>query len=91
MAELTISNDLQSNSSSDTVTGMSETPLLITTDNRTRDSSDGEEPPTKKCKIISNDKPRLLEDRIGSILSCCICLDLSILAMFQVRIEKISC
>jgi hypothetical protein len=41
------------------------------------------EPPLKKCRIQSNDKPRLLEDRIGSILSCCICLDLSTLAMYQ--------
>jgi succinate-acetate transporter protein len=47
-----------------------------------------EEPPSKKCKILSNDKPRLLEDRIGSILSCCICLDLSTLAMFQVEIQR---
>lgn len=55
---------------------VSETPLL-----------DVEGPPSKKCKISSNDKPRLLEDRIGSILSCCICLDLSTLAMFQVKIN----
>jgi hypothetical protein len=49
------------------------------------DSINIDEPPTKKCKITSNDKPRLLEDRIGSILSCCICLDLSTLPIFQVK------
>jgi hypothetical protein len=81
MAEITIS---QQNSSSDTVSNMNETPLLISTDNPTSNSDDIEEPPSKKCKIFSNDKSRLLEDRIGSILSCCICLDLSTLAMFQV-------
>ena len=41
------------------------------------------EPPLKKCKILPNEKSRTLEDRIGSILSCCICLDLSSLAMYQ--------
>lgn len=51
-------------------------------------SLNSEEPPAKKCKILSNEKSRLLEERIGSILSCCICLDLSILAMFQVKKNK---
>ncbi len=82
MAEVTILNDEQQNP----VSGVHETPLLIVTDNLPTDSGDVEEPPTKKCKHISSDKSRLLEDRIGSILSCCICLDLSTLAMFQVRI-----
>lgn len=41
------------------------------------------EPPLKKSRIQSNEKARTLEDRIGSILSCCICLDLSSLAMYQ--------
>ncbi|CAF0946343.1 unnamed protein product [Rotaria sordida] len=83
MADTTNSNDLQQNSLSDTVSNTNEIPLLIGTDNSTSDSGDVEEPPAKKCKISLTDKPRLLEDRIGSILSCCICLDLSILAMFQ--------
>jgi hypothetical protein len=64
-----------------------QTPLLTVINNPISDSDDVEEPPTKKSKIISNDKPRLLEERIGSILSCCICLDLSTLAMFQVKLE----
>jgi hypothetical protein len=81
MADVTIS---QQNSSSDTISNINETPLLISTDNPTSNLDDTEEPPSKKCKILSNDKSRLLEDRIGSILSCCICLDLSTLAMFQV-------
>jgi hypothetical protein len=68
MAEVTTTN---------IVSNVNETPLLISKD-------DIEEPPSKKCKIFLNDKSRLLEDRIGSILSCCICLDLSTLAMFQV-------
>jgi hypothetical protein len=79
MAEVTISPQ---NSSSNTV---NEIPSLISSDNnQTSNSDDVDEPPSKKCKILLNDKPRLLEDRIGSILSCCICLDLSTLAMFQV-------
>jgi hypothetical protein len=72
MAEVT----LEENSSSN----INETPLLISTESN---FDDIKEPPSKKCKILSNDKPRLLEDRIGSILSCCICLDLSTLAMYQ--------
>ena len=44
-----------------------------------------DEPPAKKCKIQSPEKVRLLEDRLGSILSCCICLDLSTLPMYQVK------
>ncbi len=102
MAELTnttIYNDIQQNSSSEitnlptdtTDTSISSTGIT----NQISDSIDIDEPPTKKCKITSNDKPRLLEDRIGSILSCCICLDLSTLPIFQVRkilikINKIS-
>ncbi len=82
MAEVTILNDVQQNP----VSGVHETQLLMVTDNLPTNSGDVEEPPTKKCKHISSDKSRLLEDRIGSILSCCICLDLSTLAMFQVRI-----
>jgi len=85
----TIRNDLQQNLSSDTVNlppDTNETSLSSTgIANPTSDSVDINEPPAKKCKIISNDKPRLLEDRIGSILSCCICLDLSILPIFQVN------
>jgi hypothetical protein len=92
MAEITtttIYNDLQQNSSSDTVNLPSdtiETSLSSTeTSNSIINSTDIDEPPAKKCKITSNDKPRLLEDRIGSILSCCICLDLSTLPIFQVN------
>ncbi|CAF1287917.1 unnamed protein product [Adineta steineri] len=83
MAEATISNDVQQNLSLNTVSNVNEIPLLTTTDHVPLDSGDINEPPTKKCKNISTDKPRLLEERIGSILSCCICLDLSTLAMFQ--------
>ena len=61
-----------------------ETPLLATPAISTADPDEVDEPPTKKAKIVSNDKSRLLEDRIVSILSCCICLDLSTLPMFQV-------
>jgi len=63
---------------------MTETPLLISTDNSTSNFDDLQEPPTKKCRTLSTHKPRLLEERIASILSCCICLDLSSLAMYQV-------
>jgi hypothetical protein len=84
----TMSNDLQQNLSSETVnlpSDINETLLSGTGNtNPTSDSIDIDEPPTKKCKIASTDKPRLLEDRIGSILSCCICLDLSILPIYQV-------
>ena len=67
------------------LTNTNETALLITTDHHHPSSNveDLEEPPSKKCKTLAHEKPRLLEDRIGSILSCCICLDLSTLAMFQ--------
>jgi hypothetical protein len=81
MAEVTLLNP-----SSDTVSSATETLSLTVTNNPISDSGDVEEPPTKKCRIISTDKSRLLEDRIGSILSCCICLDLSTLAMFQVKL-----
>ncbi|CAF1279424.1 unnamed protein product [Rotaria magnacalcarata] len=85
MAEITIPNDSQRNFSSDTVSisNISEIPMLVSTDHVKLDSNDAEEPPAKKSKVSLNDKTRLLEDRIGSILSCCICLDLSTLAMFQ--------
>ncbi|CAF4159822.1 unnamed protein product, partial [Rotaria magnacalcarata] len=85
MAEITIPNDSQRNFSSDTVSisNISEIPMLVSTDHVKLDSNDAEEPPAKKSKVLLNDKTRLLEDRIGSILSCCICLDLSTLAMFQ--------
>jgi hypothetical protein len=95
MSEITttaIYNDLQqnlpsemSNLPSDTnETSLSSTEIA----NPMTNSTDIDEPPTKKCKITSNDKPRLLEDRIGSILSCCICLDLSTLPIFQVKLSK---
>ena len=58
--------------------------LTTTTSTETPDVDCSDEPPTKKCRIQPTDKPRLLEDRLGSILSCCICLDLSTLPMFQV-------
>ena len=77
MAETTNSYEIQRNPAHDT-------PALATTDQSTIDSSITHEPPRKKSKIPSPEKPRLLEERIGSILSCCICLDLSTLAMFQV-------
>ncbi|CAF1552737.1 unnamed protein product [Adineta ricciae] len=76
MAETTNSNEIQQNPVHDT-------PVLTTTDQSTIDSSVTHEPPRKKSKIPLPEKPRLLEERIGSILSCCICLDLSTLAMFQ--------
>ncbi|CAF0810447.1 unnamed protein product [Didymodactylos carnosus] len=43
------------------------------------------ESPMKKAKLSNSteNKQRLLEDRLGSILSCCICLDLSNLPMYQ--------
>ncbi|CAF5214084.1 unnamed protein product, partial [Rotaria magnacalcarata] len=78
-----ISNDLQTNSSSDLANLPSDTNETIETTNPISDSIVSDEPPTKKCKITSNDKLRLLEDRITSILSCCICLDLSTLPIFQ--------
>jgi hypothetical protein len=80
-------NDIQQNLSSEIINLSSDIVQLVSeTDNSTSESGDIEEPPSKKLKIISNDKSRLLEDRIGSILSCCICLDLSTLPMFQVGI-----
>jgi hypothetical protein len=95
MTELTttgISNDLQQNLSSEIVNLTSDTHETLLsgtgTTNTTSDSIDIDEPPTKKCKITTTDKPRLLEDRIGSILSCCICLDLSTLPIYQVLITK---
>ncbi|CAF3036169.1 unnamed protein product [Rotaria sp. Silwood2] len=82
-----ISNDLQQNLSSEIVnlsSDTNETILLTTgTTNPMLDSTVIDEPPTKKCKITTNDKPRLLEERLSSILSCCICLDLSTLPIFQ--------
>ena len=57
--------------------------------NPTSDSIDVNEPPTKICKITSNNERHLLEDRIGSILSCCICLQLSALPIFQVNFEMV--
>jgi len=87
IASTAIHTDLQQNMSTEIVnlpSDTTETSLSSTgTTNTTTNSTDIDEPPAKKCKIISNDKPRLLEDRIGSILSCCICLDLSTLPIFQ--------
>ncbi|CAF0891772.1 unnamed protein product [Adineta ricciae] len=86
-AEITttgISNDLQPNSSIDLMNLSSDIIESTTaTTNSLLDSIDVNEPPTKKCKVTTNEKPRLLEDRIGSILSCCICLDLSTLPIYQ--------
>ncbi|CAF2041613.1 unnamed protein product [Rotaria magnacalcarata] len=45
--------------------------------------NDIEEPPLKKLRTIADDRSRSLEDRIRPILSCCICLDLSTLSLFQ--------
>jgi hypothetical protein len=85
-------NDLQQNVPSEIgnlPSDTNETSLSSTeTANPITNSTDIDEPPTKKCKITSNDKPRLLEERIGSILSCCICLDLSTLPIFQVKVIK---
>jgi len=95
MSEITTTamyNDLQQNLQSEIgnlPSDTNETSLSSTeTANPITNSTDIDEPPTKKCKITSNDKPRLLEERIGSILSCCICLDLSTLPIFQVKIIK---
>ena len=93
MAELTITptDDLSTGSSSELlIHPPSEIPEnMTTTTAMTTNTVDSDhqidEPPTKKCKIQSQERPRLLEDRLGSILSCCICLDLSILPMFQVE------
>ena len=94
MTEITtsmMSTVLSENSSSEMINislNTSETPMLAAeVVNPTSDSTDVDEPPTKICKIASNDKPRLLEDRIGSILSCCICLELSTLPIFQVNFK----
>jgi len=95
MSEITTTamyNDLQQNLPSEIgnlPSDTNETSLSSAeTTNPITNSTDIDEPPTKKCKITSNDKPRLLEERIGSILSCCICLDLSTLPIFQVKIIK---
>lgn len=82
------STDLQQNLLSETDSAASDSHEVIGTVNQTSDLPDVDEPPAKKCKIASNDKPRLLEDRIGSILSCCICLDLSTLPIFQVKLRS---
>ena len=91
-AEITttgISNDLQPNSSTDLMNLSSDILESTTaTTNSLLDSIDVNEPPTKKCRVTANEKPRLLEDRIGSILSCCICLDLSTLPIYQVRVSN---
>lgn len=91
MSEITSSalyNEIQQNLVSEVINQLSditETSLLSAgTTNSAVDSSTIDEPPAKKPKITTNDKPRLLEDRIGSILSCCICLDLSTLPIYQV-------
>ncbi len=82
----TIYNDIQPNMSTEIPSDATEASISSTgIVNTTLDSIDIDEPPTKKCKLTLNDKPRLLEDRIGSILSCCICLDLSTLPIFQVK------
>lgn len=87
MAELTITpiDDLSTGSSAELLINPSSEMHENTTMTMTTTTADIDEPPTKKCKIQSQEKPRLLEDRLGSILSCCICLDLSILPMFQVE------
>ncbi|UJR16195.1 hypothetical protein I4U23_003105 [Adineta vaga] len=78
MAEATISiNDVQQNPDNETPS------LTTTTDLSSINSTEINEPLAKRFKNQTTDKPRLLEERIGSILSCCICLDLSTLAMFQ--------
>jgi len=65
----------------------------ITTITSTTDCSDHSsgEPPSKKYKLSNNNKPRLLEERLGSILSCCICLDLSNLPMYQCANGHLMC
>lgn len=91
MSEIIIpemSTDLQQNLSSDITNLSSDTNETPGTHNPVSDLNITDEPPTKKCKITSNDKPRLLEDRISSILSCCICLDLSTLPIYQVSILR---
>ena len=95
MAEISLSStdELSTNSSSEIVLNQSseihDTPSLTTNPppptTTSVDLENIDEPPSKKCKIQLVEKPRLLEDRLGSILSCCICLDLSTLAMFQVN------
>lgn len=75
-----LSSEMTNLPSDTTETSVSSSGIL----NPSSNSADIDEPPLKKCKVTSNDKPRLLEDRIGSILSCCICLDLSTLPIFQV-------
>lgn len=87
MTEIISPSEIQSNSSTDAVSNTNQSTETIETENPTRNSGEIEEPPVKKCKFSTNDKSRALEDRIGSILSCCICLDLSTLAMFQVRLR----
>ena len=85
MAAISIRNDSEQNQSSDSISGVDEMSSSIIGDSAIVDSNDIEERPRKKCKSFSDDKSYLLEDRIGSILSCCICMELSTLAMFQVR------
>ncbi|CAF4673107.1 unnamed protein product, partial [Rotaria sp. Silwood1] len=46
-------------------------------------TGDIEEPPLKKLRSITDDRSHSLEDRIKSILSCCICLNRSTLPMLQ--------
>lgn len=93
IANAAIYTDLQPNSSSEIINPLSdatETSLSSTDNgNPTTTTTDIDEPPTKKCKITTTDKPRLLEERIGSILSCCICLDLSTLPIYQVNNSEI--
>ncbi len=88
IANSTTYNDIQANMQTETVNLPSDAPETSISStgiaDAMSDSINIDEPPTKKFKITSNDKPRLLEDRIGSILSCCICLDLSTLPIFQV-------
>lgn len=90
MDELTMHplDDLSSSSFTDPTmnpsTENNETSSLTTANPTTMSNVDSiDEPPAKKCKIQSPEKVRLLEDRLGSILSCCICLDLSTLPMYQ--------
>ena len=49
------------------------------------------EPRLKKSKTSSNDRCRSLEDRVESILSCCICLDLCQIAMLQCTNGHLMC
>ena len=82
---ISVRNDSEQNQSSYSMSGVNEISSSMVEDSATVDSNDIEETPRKKYKSLSDDKSRLLEDRLGSILSCCICMELSTLAMFQVR------